>query len=355
MTASTADQFNAIVPWLVLGAAALFIAHRRLPGTWDARRVPPGKLRYHGTGGVLFGLVIVNALLTLVTLGIYSFWAKNKVREFHYSHTEFDGDRFAYHGTGGELFAGALKAAGVMIVLGLLLTVATAAAGGDAAPPAAQFGIVGLFYVAIFLLMVVAVNGARRYRLSRSSWRGIRFSFHGRWQEFLAMMVRGALLSILTLGFYTPSFQNQRRKFFVSNARFGSEPFLYDGDGRPLFGKYVKALLLTMPTLGLCWIWYAAFKHRYFWNHTAMRGARFSSSISGGDLFRLHFTNTLLVLFTLGIGTPWAITRTHAFWCDNVALRGTVDWATIQQRAQTATATAEGLADGFEIDVGFGG
>jgi uncharacterized membrane protein YjgN (DUF898 family) len=313
------------------------------------------KLRYHGTGGSLFGLVLVNALLTLITFGIYSFWAKNKVREFHYSHTGLDGDRFAYHGTGGELFAGALKAALVMVPLSLGLGAATAMTGGQRAAPGVQLGIIGTFYLVIFLLVVVAVNGARRYRLSRSSWRGIRFSFHGRYGEFLGLMVRGTLLTLLTLGFYGPSFQNQRRAFFVKNARFGSEPFLYDADGRELFREYVKTLLLTIPTLGLYWVWYAAFKHRYFWRHTAMRGARFRSSVSGGDLFKLRLTNLLLVIFTLGIGTPWAITRTHAFWCDNITLQGTVDWATIEQRAQAATATAEGLAEGFDVDVGFGG
>jgi uncharacterized membrane protein YjgN (DUF898 family) len=314
-----------------------------------------GRLRYHGEGGSLFGLVLVNALLSLITLGIYSFWAKNKVREFHYSHTELDGDRFAYHGTGGELFSGALKATGVMMVLGILFSIATTAAGGKAAPLSAQLAITGSFYVAIFLLMTVAVNGARRYRLSRSSWRGIRFSFHGPFKAYVALMVRGVLLTILTLGFYTPHFQNQRRAFFVNNARFGSEPFLYDGDGRELFGQYVKALLLTIPTLGLCWNWYGAFRHRYFWNHTTMRGARFRSAVSGGPLLRLRLTNLLLVLVTVGIGAPWAIVRSHAFWCDNIMLRGTVDWATIEQRAQTASTAAEGLADSFDIDVGLAG
>jgi uncharacterized membrane protein YjgN (DUF898 family) len=313
------------------------------------------KLRYHGTGGSLFGLAIQNGLLTIITLGIYSFWAKNKVREFHYSHTEIDGDRFAYHGTGGELFSGAMKASGVMIILSLAAGAATAMAGGDAAPPGVQAAIIAGFYLVLFPLVVVAINGARRYRLTRSSWRGIRFSFHGRWQEYLGLILRGTLFSILTLGVYRPTFQNQRRAFFVTNARFGSEPFMYDGSGRELLGQYVKAVLLTVPTLGLCWIWYAAFKHRHFWNHTAMRGARFRSAVGGGDLFKLHFTNLLLVVFTLGIAMPWAITRTHAFWCDNIMLRGTVDWATIQQRAQAATATAEGLAEGFDIDVGFGG
>jgi uncharacterized membrane protein YjgN (DUF898 family) len=312
------------------------------------------KLRYHGTGGSLFGLILGNGLLSIITLGIYSFWAKNNVREFHYSHTEMDGDRFAYHGTGGELFRGYLKAMGVLFLLAIGLGLAMAALGGQNISPGMQTGVVVTFYIAIFFLMLVAVNGARRYRLSRSSWRGIRFSFHGDVGEFVALMVKGILLSIVTLGFYGPYFQNQRRAFFVTNARFGSEPFMYQADARPLFNEYVKAFLLTIPTLGLYWIWYAAFQHRFFWSHTYMRGARFRSMVTGKDLFALVATNLLLVVFTLGIGTPWAIVRSHAFWCDNVRLEGTVDWATIQQRAQSASATAEGLAEGFDVDVGIG-
>ncbi|HJR41540.1 MAG TPA: YjgN family protein [Gemmatimonadaceae bacterium] len=312
------------------------------------------QLRYHGTGGSLFGLFIVNGLLTMITLGIYSFWAKTRLREFHYSHTELDGDRFAYHGTGGELLVGSLKAFGIIMVLVIGLVAVSAllapGSGGEGMQLVVSIG----FYVVIMLLAILAVNGARRYRLSRSSWRGIRFSFHGQYGEFLGLMVRGTLLSVVTLGFWFPLFQNQRRRFLVENARFGSEPFLYDGDGKALVPEFLKAVLLTIPTLGLYWCWYAAFKHRYFWEHTAMRGARFRSTVQGGPLLALTLTNLLLVIFTLGLGAAWAITRAQAFWCDSISMYGTVDWASIQQRAQDVSATAEGLADGFDIDVGIG-
>ena len=315
------------------------------------------KLSYHGTGGSFFGLVLTNALLTVITIGIYSFWAKTKVREFHYSHTELDGDRFAYHGTGGELFSGYLKGMGVVIVLALAFGIVSALVVGPSSstsPQLMQVVSVVVFYLAIFLLVTVAINGARRYRLSRSSWRGIRFSFRGEAGDFLGMILRGTLLSIVTLGFYLPYFQNRRRAFFVNNARFGSEPFAYQADARELFGAYVKAVFLTIPTLALCWIWYSAFKARFFWRHTTIRGARFQSTVTGGELFGLSITNVLLVIFTLGIATPWVITRTHAFWCDRIALRGAVDWASIQQRAESPDATAEGISDAFDIDVGIG-
>ena len=75
-----------------------------LPAPLETRR-----FAFHGEGGSLFGIHIVNVLLTLLTLGIYYFWGKVKVRRYLYSQAEFDGDRFAFHGTGKELFFGWLK------------------------------------------------------------------------------------------------------------------------------------------------------------------------------------------------------------------------------------------------------
>lgn len=314
------------------------------------------RFRYHGTGGSLFGLVLVNGILSVITVGIYSFWAKTKVRQFHYSHTEMDGERFAYHGTGGELFRGYLKvigAATAFIVLLLLLAVLIQVLGFTVTEPV-RLALTAVFWVVVPLLVAAAVNGARRYRLSRSSWRGIRFSYHGVAREYVALVARGTLLSVITLGFYAPYFENALRAFLVTHARYGSEPFMYDGDGRELFREYVKAFLLTIPTLGIYWMWYAAFKHRYLWNHTAMRGARFRSTVAGGQLFGLYATNLLLVVLTLGIGSTWASTRTHAFWCERISLHGTVDWASIRQQAQTAGAAAEGAADALDVDVGLG-
>ena len=73
------------------------------PAETDSQPDQVRKLRFHGTGGSLFGIHIVNMLLTGLTLGIYYFWGKVKVRNYVFSQSEFEGDRFAYHGTGKEL------------------------------------------------------------------------------------------------------------------------------------------------------------------------------------------------------------------------------------------------------------
>ncbi len=82
---------------------------REYPG--DGMAAESRTLAFYGRGGELFGVSIVNLCLTLVTLGIYRFWARVRVLRYLWSQTAFAGDRFAYHGTGKELLKGWLKAA----------------------------------------------------------------------------------------------------------------------------------------------------------------------------------------------------------------------------------------------------
>src|SRR5437867_6578903 len=81
----------------------------------------------------------------------------------------------------------------------------------------------------VFMFVPIAMVGARRYRLSRTSWRGIRFSFRGRARAFVRVFVLGSLLSALTLTLYYPFFQVRQQAFMVSNSRFGRRPFRFDG------------------------------------------------------------------------------------------------------------------------------
>lgn len=233
------------------------------------------------------------------------------------------------------------------------MTVMNIDAGGVPSTQA-QAGLTSLFYLAIIALTVVAIHGARRYRLSRSSLRGIRFSFHGALGEYFVLVVKGVFLSVLTLGFYLPYFASQRRAYLVNNVLYGSEPFQYDGAGRDLLGAYLKSVLLTIPTLGLCWVWYRAFEHRYFWEHTTMRQARFASAVTGGEMLKLFVTNVLLTLVTVGLAAPWAVVRAHTYFTENVELFGSVDWTQIQQPVQRASATPEGLAEAFDLNVEIG-
>jgi uncharacterized membrane protein YjgN (DUF898 family) len=303
---------------------------------------------FHGEGGQLLGIFLVNLLLTAVTFGIYSFWARTKIRRYMWSQTEFEGDRFTYHGTGGELLKGWLMAMAVFFGLGLLIAVVMPRFGGAGT-------VLGpiVAWLCILCLVPVAIIGARRYRLSRTTWRGIRFSVRGDVGEFVKLYLGKVFLTVITLGLYSPYMQNDVRRYLTENSYFGTHRFGYDGEGRDLFKPFLVSILLTIPTLGLCWIWYYARRHRQFWGHTTFGGARFVSTVTGGGLFMLGLTSWLLVVFTLGIGTPWALVRLRRFFCDNLALEGELDPSAIRQEAVAATAMGEAFADALDVGGGF--
>ena len=289
----------------------------------------------------------MNTLLTIFTLGIYYFWGKVKVRSYLLSQSEFEGDRFAYHGTGKELLVGFLKAlvaVGVpLFLLGIMRELLTGR-------PALKALLALLTYLIFLVLLPFAIVGARRYRLSRTSWRQIRFSFRGGAVEFIRLFVWGSLLTTVTLGIYYPFFETRRHGFLVSHSYFGNQRFDFVGRGRDLFGGFLLAILLFVPTLGLSWVWYLAKKQRYFWQHTAFATARFHSTVTGGRLFLLMAGNLLLLLVTFGLGWPWVVVRNVRFAFRYLTLEGPLDLAGIQQEAQTASATGEALA-GF-LDAG---
>jgi uncharacterized membrane protein YjgN (DUF898 family) len=272
------------------------------------------------------------------------------VRKYLLSESEFEGDRFAYHGTGKELLVGSLKAGLVFGLPFTFLSLPELLGAGVAVQAMARF-----LASCIFLVFVpFAIVGTRRYRLSRTSWRGIRFSFRGRVVDFIKLFIGGSLLSGVTLGLYYPIFSTRQYGFLASHSYFGNQKFDFDGNGRDLFWSYLLALLLTIPTLGLYWFWFQAKKQRYFTDHTSFGTARLRSTVTGGRLLLLGLGNLALLIVTLGFGLPWVSVRNVRFWFDNVSLEGPLDVSTIQQEAELASATGEGLAGFLDLDFDLG-
>ncbi|MEW6681645.1 MAG: DUF898 family protein [Nitrospirota bacterium] len=312
-------------------------------GSGDSRR-----LTFFGSGGTLFGIHVVNVFRTLITLGVYHFWGKVRVRAFLLSQSEFEGDRFAYHGTGKELLIGFLKGG---LVFGTIMALFNSVPFLPGGVPV-QAGVMIGAYALLLMLIPIAMVGARRYRLSRISWRNIRFSFQGRAKAFIPIFAGGLLLTGLTLGFYYPFWATARQAFMVSHSHFGNQAFGFDGRGRALFLPFLLALLLTIPTLGLSWVWFAARRQRYWWDHTSFGAARFRSTVTGWRLLRLHAGNLLLLVLTLGLGWAWVTVWRARFEFDNLALDGALDLAAIHQDARDASATGEGLDLLLDMDTG---
>ncbi len=362
-----------------------------LPGTPAAAAAPVAtatsgvavhRLTFHGTLGTLLGIYVVNSLLAILTLGLHQFWGRTRARRYVMGQTALGDDRFAYHGTGGEVFVGFLKALVVFVLPAAVLFVVAAL---EWLPVAVRLGAQLLGYVIAVVFVGFAMVGSHRYRLSRTSLRGVRFSFRGRAHEFARLFAVGALLTAVTVGFYRPVFETRIRAFLISRSYFGSRKLEFDGRGRDLVWPYVVALLLLLPTLGLSALWYLARKQRYFWDHTRLGTARCRSTVTGGRLLALVLGNSLVLGLaaalgagvglwaglTLGVdgarsvglavalglatllvlGWPWAKIRTVRFMVANLSVVGPLDLDAITQEARTASGFGEALAGFF--DVGF--
>lgn len=303
---------------------------------------------FRGMGKELFGLYFINTLKTILTLGVYRFWAKTKVRQYIWSNTEFAGDAFSYHGTGKELFRGFIKYIGLLIPV-IAGVVALEIYGGETG-----LLISNLMPLLFLPLVPILMVGAWRYRLSRTAWRGIRFSFRGERKQALMIYLKGAVLTGITLGLYWPYFRMQAETFWRGNSWFGDLKGEFTGDARDIFGKYVLAIFLTIITLGVYWIWFTATMTRYYWAHTRFGNAHFRFTATGGELFVLNLVNTLLLIVTVGLAYPWVVIRNQKFFTEHLTFDGDIDLDSVVQDMKESGSIGEEALDAFDIAVDVG-
>lgn len=312
---------------------------------------PPAvrSIAFHGDGTTLFALRVRNLLLSLLTLGAYSFWGKARVRSYLLGQIDVDEDRLAFHGTGKELLFGWLRAAPF---LGLILFLPNVLPLFWERPEALVVGQFAVF-AAVLLLIPIARAGAYRYRLNRMSWRGVRFSFRGSTFRFLLLYLRGYVLLPLTCGLYAPFFHVRAERVLLNGSSFGDRGFRFHGRGRDLLPCFVCAVPLGVFTLGLFWPWYRALRARYCWAQTTFGEARFRSTVTGFGLLKLWSGNLAILIFTLGLGASWSLTRTLRYWSAHTALAGDPALETVRQDPLSSTAAGESFADflGFEFGV----
>jgi uncharacterized membrane protein YjgN (DUF898 family) len=279
--------------------------------------------------------------LSVVTLGIYFFWGRVAITKYLYGHTSFGTRPFDYHATGKEMFIGFLKGLGIVAVIGIVSALIIKVAPVMIAP----LYTILLIGFALFLTPFILI-GKWRFWLSRSSWCNVRFRHHGIYNDLLGVWVKGVLLSMVTLGFYSPIFQNRLQKYYTDKITFGTLPFAYDGAGREFFWIWVKGILLTIVTFGIYSFWFAASVNRFIFSHTTINNRRFGSTITGGGLFGIAIVNMLIVMCTLGFGFPIAINRANGYFFSNITLEANPD--DLATAAGKMDAGASALASGIE-------
>ncbi|HUN49551.1 MAG TPA: YjgN family protein [Candidatus Sulfotelmatobacter sp.] len=200
---------------------------------------------YAPTGSLAL-LLVKNAALTIVTLGIYRFWAKNALRRHFWGSIRIAGEPLEYTGRGIELFIGFLIVLGVFIGFALVQGLVHVLALTN--PVAA--GLLQLAnIIAIALLVQAAIFRARRYRLSRTRWRGIRAGQDGSTWRYIGLAVGYGMMAGFTLGLAVPRMRVVLEGYVMSNTRFGDRHFSFEAKARKLLPVWLPFYGIVLATL----------------------------------------------------------------------------------------------------------
>lgn len=319
-------------------------------------RIPPRRpveirreqFTFTGTTREYFGIWIVNVLLTIVTLGIYSAWAKVRRQRYFYGNTWLAGASFEYHARPMQILIGRI------IVVGLLITYNLAL---QFAPPI----VGGLIAVAFIFAIPWFVMRGLRFGARVTSYRNVRFDFTGTYGGgFLAYLLGGAVV-YGSGGILAPLASQWMWGYSLGQLRYGDRPFKCEPRLEKLYGQWwlpafvmlggvvvlillaIVVIFLNSAALGRAFeagqgneppspyvillVVYAAFipflllyafvgllyragSRNVALNETIIDGRHvMSSSIHRGRYAWISITNLLTTLFSLGLLRPWAAIR----------------------------------------------
>ncbi|HCK84255.1 MAG TPA: hypothetical protein DHW63_06980 [Hyphomonadaceae bacterium] len=332
-----------------------------------------------------------SALLAIPTLTLFRFWERTIVRRHLWGETTIGGEPLEYTGKGSELLVGFLIAIFTVV---LPLSIALVAVQ-LLLPPEALLAVVLLaIYPIMFVLIGMAIFLVRRYQLSRTVWRGVRFEQQGSSWSFGFLTLGYILLTIITLGWFGPAMQLRLEKRLWDNAYFGDMKFSYDNSKEartePVYVSYILAyvgivlfyaafigvgmmsgffeygsapgieqiLILYAAIFGGAFLliffvaWHQAALIRQVTKSISLGDVKLKSRLGAWDIIELAITNTLLIIFTLGIGLLAAQMRVWRRICRKLEVEGELDVARIQQAASRGPGSGEGMADAFDLSGG---
>lgn len=359
-----------------------------------APRAPGAPLAVSNNSRILpmLWIGVYTTLLNIVTLTVFRFWGRTHFRRRLWSDTTVGGEPLEYTGTGLELFIGFFIAIFtfmlpfVAIIFGVQFFI-----GPDTLYLAA---VPLLLYILMFFILGVAIYLARRYHLSRTKLRGIRFAQTGSALGYGWATLGYLVLSLITLGWFWPAARIRLSRRLWNGAWFGSEQFRFEdtpeAKSEPVYASFAVAWVGSVLVYGV-WIawfmnamggsmtetgavpdlkvigmlylsmipmilvisifvcWHEAVMIRRIVKSLNVAGARMSNRIGTFDIVELVITNMLLLIFTLGFGFMAIQMRVWKRIANRMEISGDVDFSRIEQTTEAAPKQGEGLADGLDI------
>lgn len=297
---------------------------------------------FHGQAREYFRIFIVNVLLTLATLGVFSAWAKVRKRRYLRGNTTLLGHAFHYTAEPWRLLVGNVFM--VLLFLGYSFF--------GAVYPVVRFGTLA---VGALLLPWIVVRSLS-FNAFHTLHRGLRLRFRGTLGEATLIYLMLPILVVLSLGFYYPAWQRQLRAYTVRNHRFGLAQASFHGKTgayfRPMFFGFLIVIVGAMLGGAIVGFWTATigaplpptfmiaitltcygcgfFTGRHFtyprifnhaWSSTRLGEMTFVATMSPGAWMKLQWVNLLAIIGTAGLALPWATMRTAKYQLSCLALQ----------------------------------
>lgn len=259
------------------------------PGPPPMPAPPPMPVAFSGNRSEFFDLAKRGAALELVTLGFYRFWLLTDIRRHLWSNTQVDGDAAEYTGRGKELLIGFLVALAILvpIYLGYFLI-------GLEAERYQAFASFPLF-VFFYLFGQFAIYRARRYRLTRTVWRGVRFWMTGSGWVYALQASLWGLAMIFTLGLILPWRTAALERYKMRHSHFGDLQGRFEGRGWEFFKRGWWLWLLTpialyiSPIAPFVYAGYKAIEWRWWLSGIRFGEVRLESSLPKSALIGLYW------------------------------------------------------------------
>lgn len=315
-------------------------ADRNIPGALE-------RFSFKGQAGEYFGIWIVNVLLTIITLGIYSAWAKVRRQRYFYGNTYLAGSSFEYHAKPKQILLGRIIVIAILIVYNVLLNL---------------FPIVGLlFALGFFLAIPWFIMRGLRFNARVTSYRNVRLNFNGSYWGAFRAFILSSFVAGISLGILAPVASRWSWRYLLDNLTYGDRPVSSDPQVGDLYKQWWLPAILTvvglvvigflviaiaaasgafeareervisaMPLallIGLFFVYalpvllYKAGVRNVVLSATVLdQRHRFMSELGKWRYAWVAISNFLATIFTLGLARPWAAVRMARYLADHTGL-----------------------------------
>lgn len=312
---------------------------------------------FNGTASEYFGIWIVNLLLSIVTLGIYTAWAKVRRLRYFYGNTFLDGHNFEYHARPKQILIGRIIVLGVLILFNVLANFAPLFAG--------------ILLIPYFAAIPWVINKAIRFNARMTSYRNIRFGFEGKYWSALGIFVAMPFAVLFTLGLLAPVGSRLVSNYIGNGMSYGTAGFATDAPLGNLYRNFGATILFVLGMsaiaaliggLGVALfsaegllsmiegvipkdvgdaltyaavivavvVFYTVSLFSYLFYRAGVRNIAyratsvdevhgFDSSLSRLRYFWIILSNFVLTICSIGLMRPWAAIRTWRYQADKTA------------------------------------